>query len=314
MLSSDLTALGYPKREIRDLVRAGVLRPVLRGVYVRGDLDDTIGLRCECAARLLPEHCVVSDLSAAWLHGVDCYSVEERCAIPPLDVVSLPGRSRTRRPGVRGGHRDLLPGEITQVHGVRTTTAVRTACDVAALHGRLRAMQVLNAFCRGFQLSPQDYRVLLPRLAGRRGVIQVRELINYAHGQAESAGESWTRISVIDASFPPPTPQIWVYLDDFGWVRLDMGYEHLKIAIEYDGEEFHSSTEDREYDQKRREALVRAGWIVIVVRKDGFSGDGLDVWVRALREAVKSRSPRPVKHKYSRGESLTHPARRRSRD
>ena len=44
-----------------------------------------------------------------------------------------------------------------------------------------------------------------------------------------------------------------------------MAYTRLKIAIEYDGEEFHTDDVDREHDERRRDALRRKGWIVIVV-------------------------------------------------
>lgn len=299
----DLAFLELTRDTLRELVRSGDVRRVFCGVYVRADLPDTIALRAACAAYVLPDHCVVSDRSAAWLHGVDSYDLATSGGLAPLEVISLAGHPSTERPGIRGGTRTLAAEDVMEIHGIKVTTPLRTACDVASLHGRLAAMAVLDSFSRFHGVRQSDIRGILPRLAGRRGVKQLRELAAYVTDQAESPGESWTRLSAIDAGFTPPQPQIWVFLTGIGWVRLDMGWEHLLIAVEYDGEEFHSEPDDREHDLRRREALAAAGWIVIVVRKDGFRGAGLDRWLGDLRRAFAERQPRrPAKRKYSRGE------------
>jgi hypothetical protein len=144
---------------------------------------------------------------------------------------------------------------------------------------------------------------VLPRLAKRRGVIQLRELVPLTSPLPESMPESWTRMTIIDEQLPVPAPQVWVFVPGYGYVRLDLAYEELKIAVEYDGEEFHTSDEDKDADDARRAALRDAGWIVIVVRKDGFSGTGRDAWIRKLRQALAERLPSPTaKRIYSRGE------------
>ena len=57
--------------------------------------------------------------------------------------------------------------------------------------------------------------------------------------------------------------------------RLDLAYPHARVAIEYNGEEFHSSDEDKQADAERRAWLERRGWIVIVVDKDSFTDECL---------------------------------------
>lgn len=302
--NADLASLGLTRKQLRRLVGAGVVRRVLHGVYVAAQVPDTVEVRAACVARILPQHCVVCDRSAAWVHGVDMVRLAESTGPPTLDVVSQLGHPPTDRPGLRGGKRTLAPQDVMELGSVRVTTPLRTACDVARLHGRSDAFAALNEFARLHGITRAELWSVLPRLVGARGVKQLRELAAYLTALAESVGESWTQLAVIDAGFPPPQPQISVFLPGFGWVRLDMGWEHLKIAVEYDGEEFHSSPEDRAHDLRRREALAAAGWIVIVVRKNGFSGAGLDRWVGELRRAFAERQPRrPAKRKYSRGES-----------
>lgn len=299
-LSADAERYGLTRRRVATLVAEGTLRRPVRQVLVRTDLPDTIDVRATCASLVLRPHVVVSDRSAAWLHGIDSYDLDELELPPHLEVVSIDGHDRTQRGGMLGGKRDLLPAEICEVCGVLTTTALRTACDVACLRGRSAALAVLDAFMRRHGLTRADFHRMLPRFTGRRGVKQLRELIEHATPHAESPGESWTRLRIIDAGIPVPRCNVWVYVDDYGWVRLDLAFASLKIAVEYDGEEFHTDTVDREHDEQRRTALRRQGWVVIVVRKADLSGAGLDAWISELRLALDERRPRAVR-RYSRG-------------
>ena len=294
--------LGLSRHQLDTAVTEGAIRRVLRGVYCRGDLPDSVELRARSAALVLPPHAVICDRSAAWLWGVGCFDYAEQEFLPRLETASVDGNDRVRRGEVYGGKRDLRDDEICTIEGVRVTTPVRTACDLACLRGRSSALAVFDAFRREHDLTCADYEAMLLRFRGRRGVKQARELAPYAVAASESPGESWTRMAIIDAGLPVPTPQVWVYLPGIGWVRLDLAYEHLRIAIEYDGEEHHSSEQDRRHDDERREALRRAGWIVIVVRKGDFTGLASDRWLTELRCAIDERVPAYLR-RYSRGES-----------
>jgi hypothetical protein len=132
-------------------------------------------------------------------------------------------------------------------------------------------------------------------------VIQYRELAPLADPRPESFAESWTRMDIKDHGLPLPQPQCWVELPGFGRVRLDFGYPCPKVAVEYNGEEFHSSDAARAADQARLEALERAGWIVIVVTKEDFRRGSDQQWLAALRAALAERREAP-RRVYSRGE------------
>lgn len=294
--------LGLSRHRLDALVAEGAVRRMLQGVYCRADLPDTVELRARCAALVLPAHAVVCDRSAAWLWGVECFDYAEQEFLPKLEVVSVDGNDRVRRGEVYGGKRALRDDEICEIEGIRVTTPLRTACDLATLRGRNAALAIYDAFSREHGLTCADYERMLLRFRGRRGVKQARELAPYATAKSESPGESWTRMTVIDAGLKAPEPQVWVLVPEFGWVRLDLAYEHLRIAIEYDGEEFHTADEDRDADEKRREALRRAGWAVIVVRKGDFTGLTSDRWLAELRQEIAERVP-AYRRRSSRGES-----------
>lgn len=301
-LLSQLPAVGLTRSNLRDLVEAGAVRRMFRGVYCRADIEDSVELRAQAAALALPPGTVVCDRSAAWLWGVDCFDHAEHELLPALEVVSVNGQDRSRRGQLLSGKRDLLPDEICQVGGVRVTTPLRTACDLACLRGRNAALAVYDSFRREHGLSCADFERMLRRFRGRRGVKQARELAPYAVDTSESPGESWTRMVIIDAGLRPPEPQVWTHVPGFGWVRLDLAYEHLRVAIEYDGEEHHSTEADRARDEERRDALRAAGWLVIVVRKSDFTAAASDRWLGELRQALTERAP-TYRRRYSRGES-----------
>lgn len=294
------TALGWTRRRLARAVEDGRVRRVLRNVYVDATVADSPQLRALAARLVLPERMVVCDRSAAWMHGIDHYEPSALDVPPDLEVVACTGQRTTLR-GIRGGVRDLEPEDVMLLDGVPVTTPLRTAADLACRRGRLSAAAVLDQFARHHGVTSVQLRSLLPRYAGRRGVTQLRELAVLVSPLAESPRESWLFRLVVDHQLPPPLRQVVVDLEE-GTFRLDLAYPHLKIAIEYDGEEHHTSPEDRARDAARRRALERAGWILISVRKDGMSGPGLDQWVRRLRGAVKERRGDGVP-RFARGET-----------
>ncbi|WP_235735453.1 hypothetical protein [Nocardioides alcanivorans] len=253
-------------------------------------LPDDLATRAACAALVLPAHVVVADRSAAWLHGVDCLRYFETEAPPPLEVVSAAG-SPTRRKEMYGGERDLRPDEITVVNGVPVTTPLRTAIDLACLRGPALALAALEAIMRECSLVRVDLERQLRRHRGRRGVIQARRLVEIASSRVESPGESMTKWYLVEAGLPLPEPQWRLQVDGWGEVRLDLSYPLLKIAVEYDGKEFHRDPERKEHDRLRREALRREGWIVIVVEKEDLAAGAREQWIAEVRAAVAERAP-----------------------
>lgn len=295
----DALAAGWTQDRLSRAVTRGDVRRVLRGVYVDACVPDTLALRSTAAALLLPARMVVCDRSAAWLQGVDHWDPRDLDVPPLLDVVARSG-TRTRLDGVQGALRTLSDDDVVELaNGLLVTGPLRTAADLACQRGRLAAAAVLDQFARQHGVTTSDLRLLLPRFAGRRGVTQLRELLNDLEPGAESPPESWVRRLVLDHMLPRPVAQHVVVIEGETY-RLDLAYPHLRIAVEYDGEEWHSHPDDRAADAERRAALARAGWVVIVVRKEDLSGGRLDAWIRRLRESVtdRRRAPAPT---YARG-------------
>lgn len=300
---SDVVRQGVTDTVLAGWVASGQVRRVFHGVYVPTRFPDTLKLRAACARLILPQHCVVVERSAAWLHGIDLHSPDERFIVPDLEVVSLPGHNRVRRAGVYGASRDLKDADITQVGDVPVTTPLRTALDLACLRGVPDALTTLDSFMRTYGVTQLEMTAQLPRYHRRRGVVQLRRLVPLASPLAESPGESWTRALLIEAGFPAPTLQIEFTEQGRLVARADLGYPQLRIAIEYFGDEFHGP--DHEQDDRDRIAwMVERGWHVIVVRKEDLRGAAREAWLAELAAVIAERTLPRGKRRYPRGQAL----------
>lgn len=281
--SADARGLGISRKRLRLAVDQGLVRRVFTGVYVRADIPDTTELRAEAAALVMSEHSVLCDRTAAWIHGIDVLRYAELDVIPPLETYVLRGHDPTDRHNCHGGSRDLLPEDWQLIGGVRVTTPLRTALDLACKLPRRQAMAALDAFARQHQVTTSDLRRLLVRYFRRRGVVQARELVPLTDGRIESARESWLKLAIHDHGLPQPEPQYWIVIAGVPTYRLDFAYPHARVVVEYDGEEFHSSPEQKAADHARRDWLRLRGWRVVVVTKDNFDDGPTPSWILELR-------------------------------
>ncbi|CUR60607.1 conserved hypothetical protein [metagenome] len=278
---------GLSRTRLRAALQDHLIVRLLRGVYLRADVEPTELVRAQAAALVTGPHMVVCDRTAAWIHGVRTFDYWELDVVVPLELYALRRHEPTRRSGCDGGTRDLQPEDWFELGGVRITTPARTAMDLGCKLSRRRALAAMDALMRGHAFTELELRRMLPRYHRRRGVVQLRQLVPLVDPRAESPSESWTRLEIIDNGLPAPTPQYWVLVDGVPTYRLDLAYPHARIAIEYDGVEFHSDADARANDEERRAWLRAHGWTVIVLDLHSFSVDAIVAWIGLLRAALR---------------------------
>ncbi len=268
-------SLGVSRWYLRLLHDRSLIRRVLRGTYVATQVLDTVDLRAAALRLVVPDSAVVTDRTAAWLHGVDILPRSALLTPPPLCVFGATG-SRMRRPEVRSGVRTLEQDDVEELHGVLVTTPLRTALDLGRLLWRFDAVAALDGFLR--LGVPHEHLLLsVERFRGERGVVQLRLLVPLADGRAESPGESALRLFWYDAGLPRPELQWWVYDNGVALYRLDIALPDCRFAAEYDGQLFHSRPEDVEHDRSRRNWLDEEGsWVVDVFDRDDVYAPGAD--------------------------------------
>ena len=165
---------------------------------------------------------------------------------------------------------DVVPSdEVMVVDGMRVTTPARTAFDLARRIPGDRAIASVDALLRATRVPMSAVNSIVVDHRGDKGVRRARTVLDLVDPGAESPRETWLRLLVVRAGMPRPQTQIPVH-DEYRQLvaRVDMGWEELKIAIEYDGD--HHWTERRQMtrDIRRTEQLAERGWIVVRVTAD----------------------------------------------
>lgn len=286
--------LGVTSRALTGMCRAGIVRRLVKGVYVAATVPDSLGLRCEALRLVVPRGAVVTDRTAGWLHGADMIlAPNAHLEVPPVSVFhrSMGGRLRN---GICASGQRMMPGrDIEMLHGLLVTTRLRTAHDLGRLLPRDQAFAAMEAMLRLGGFHHEAMIATLLRYKGYRGVRQLRTLALLADHRSESPGESVLRLRWLDCvDLPHPEPQVSVPGPRGTTLWIDMGVRDLRFGAEYDGEEFHGD-EQAAHDGARRDWLAKhAGWELVVVRRDQVFGrhQCADVLLRAgLRRALRRR-------------------------
>ena len=279
---------GIPANTLTRLVRDRLLRRLFKGVYVPAQVPDSLELRCQGLALVVPSGAVVTDRTAGWLHGAETLAPNDHLDVPPLSVFSRTG-SRLRSDLLRSGERSFLPEDLVVLNGLLVTTPLRTALDLGRLLHRDQAIGALDSMLRTQQFSRDELLAGVERFRGFRGVVQLRALAPLADPRSESPGESTLRLRWLDITdLPRPTPQVPV-LDPVrhSTYRLDLALEEIRFAAEYDGERFHSSAQAKARDQARRRWLSEdQGWTVRVFTRRDVYGPRQDVG-SVLRDGIR---------------------------
>jgi hypothetical protein len=243
------------RRAFEAAVDSRVLERVWHGIYCLGEPDDSVrlrGLDLSCGTKVTA--CLGT---AAALHGFDTEQPAE------LHVLS-PSASRLRSAdGLKVHRRDGAP--LADVEGRPVTAPAWTAVEVARALGRPRALATLDAALRSGTCQRADLWRAVIEQAGRRGVVTIRELLPLADGRAESPMESEARLVMIDGGLPTPELQYEVIDGNGERRRLDFAWPQQRVAVEYDGLDWHSGPEAMRRDRKRTAALLDVGWVVIAI-------------------------------------------------
>ena len=222
---------------------------------------------------------ILAGFSAAALYGTKWIDLSQ-----PASIIDS---NRRATPGVQVWEERIEPDEIAIVDAMRVTTPARTALDLARRYPKSTAVAAIDALAQVVELKSADIEQLAERYKGRRGIRAARAVIELVDGGAQSPKETWLRLLLVRAGFPRPQTQIAVR-NEWGWAEayLDMGWEEIKVAVEYDGDHHRSSRAQYVKDIRRLEMLERMGWIVVRV----VAEDHPDDIIRRVHAALARRA------------------------
>lgn len=294
---ADATASGWTDARLRKHLDSGLIRRLVKGVYVDALAPDTLELRAEAVCLVTPPDAVVCRRTAAWLYGIDALALREQDEIPTVESVRPPKR-RSTRVDITAGHSQTLRGRDIQMYrGLRVTTPLATAVHLARHLRRPYALSAIDAMLHAGLITLEELRTAVCGFRYHPGIRQARELALYAEPLTESHAESWLRLRVIDAGFPRPVPQVEVR--GLGRTyRIDLGFPHprpdgLRVGLEYDSDRWHSGKAAELRDDTRRAELRKLGWLVLPVRRGDVWGQrpGLENAIGELL-SIQPRLPR----------------------
>lgn len=270
--TAQAAALGLSPKVLRRLTKEGHVRRQFRNVYVDSHVPDSRRGRVQALALVTPDNAIVCDESAAWAYGLDVFAPGRRRDLAPSMMVRH-GLGRVERRGSHGRQAIIDAQDIEYVDGIFITTALRTASDLLRRMYRPYALAAADAFAHAGLIEPPALVDFVARLKGFPGIVQARSLAAVVEPKTESPGESWQRLRMLDAGFPPPTPQHEI-VDDFGRSYfIDLPYPEILLGTEYDGREFHTDEHHRQHDQERRDYLSELyGWRWLIGTRERIFG------------------------------------------
>lgn len=258
--SEALTAGLVRKHELR-----AHYRRVFPDVYVDADARLTIGERARAAWLWSHREAVLAGRAASALHG----SKWVADGVP----VELIWPNNRRPVGIVTWDDEVCGDEVSRYGDMRITTPPRTAYDIGRRGQLDAAVAQLDALGNATGFTAVSVLDIASRHPGSRGVRQLRTALGLCDPGAESPRETSLRLLLIRAGLPRPRTQIPVLrLDGRRKYYLDMRWEDIKLAVEYDGDHHRTDPVRYAYDIRRMEELTALDWTVVrVIKSDSHS-------------------------------------------
>ncbi|MEE6175245.1 hypothetical protein [Mycobacterium sp. 050134] len=227
-------------------------------VYLPAGIQLTAQSRARAAWLWSRRRGIVAGRSASALHGAKW--IDDRASAELLYAYRRPPA------GITTWSDQVAEDEFTRITGICVTTPERTALDLACRYPVGRAVAAIDALARVSNLKVAEVKTLAERHRGRRGIRRARAALDLVDPGAASPRETWLRLLLVEAGYPRPQTQLPVY-GEYGELVaiLDMGWEAVRIALEYEGD--HHRVDRRQFnrDIARYEALSDLGWKAIRV-------------------------------------------------
>jgi hypothetical protein len=249
-----------------------------RGVFRCVGARTTFRQRAMGACLVYGPPVAVSHCSAATLWGYEWVARRRQ-----IEVVIPRGRSG-RRPGIEVHHAALSAGSVTERYGIAVTSPGRTLLDLAKIMPPSVLERCVDDALRTRQATANELIAWLGGAKGRRQdrvrLLRLLELRS-SSGVGDSAAVDRIHRWISHAGRPAPVIG-WAVVVAGHQRVLDLAYPIEKIAIEFNGWEFHQMRSRMDADHARTTELELAGWIVIVVTAAHTEDATVDRVARAL--------------------------------
>jgi very-short-patch-repair endonuclease len=210
--------------------------------------------------------------SAAAMHG--------SLWLPDDAPAELAYANQPAPPGIVIHRGAIADHETCLVASIDCTTPARTAYDIGRRVPADTSIIRIDALLNATRCTATDVSRIADRYPGARGMRRLRRALDLVDGGAESPKETELRLLLVRDGLPRPVTQVHV-----GRRRVDIGWPHWKVGVEYDGEQHWTDPRRHADDIQRLEYLAAQGWIIVRVsaRQLRFERDET---VRRVRRAL----------------------------
>ncbi|MCV7399609.1 DUF559 domain-containing protein [Mycobacterium fragae] len=266
--SGALAAGAVSRHELRKYYTA-----IMPNVYIDKHVEPSLRQRTTAAWLWSRREAVIAGAAASALHGAKWVDDDA-----PVELI---WRNARTPQGVVTRDELLFDDEFQTLDGLCVTTPERTAFDIGRRGPIGRAVARLDALAGATGFKVSDVEDLAGNHPHTRGLRKLQMALGLVDAGAQSPKETWLRLLLIRAGFPKPRTQIPVLSPD-GYPRyfIDMGWEDIMLAVEYDGDQHRTSRPQYVKDVERLEYINRIGWTHIRVLSEH---GGRDVISRVQR-------------------------------
>jgi hypothetical protein len=243
---------------------------VTHGWHLPAGVAETPAQRIVQAATIVPEGCL-STWAAAYVLGADALDGRDPFtgSRQSVRLVLAPGASHRHVPGTRCVRAALEAGQVVTQHGLRVTSVLRTAEDLAREAVNLvEAVVALDVLVRAGLVRQRILESELGACTGGRGARQGRAAAALCRTGVRSPWETRLRLFVLELGLPEPLVNVPVFDLDGNFLGApDLLDVEAGLAIEFDGAG-HRERKQHRADNVREEGFERGG--LVVARADSL--------------------------------------------
>ena len=221
---------------------------------------DTLTDRVDALLLVCPPKAAIVGPTAALLWDLP---LPQRLEEGPMHVNVASRGFHVDRPDVACHRQVLRPGDVQVLDGRRLTTPLRTLLDLGPYLEVADLVAVADVILRRNLATLPELQARAAGHRRRRGIVGVREALEYAHPGAESPRESAMRFHLWQAGLRNLEPNVDIHDRRGNFIaRGDLVDRDARIVVEYDG--LHHLTRDGQAsDAERRLLLGLNDWLMV---------------------------------------------------
>lgn len=255
---------GWSRAALDRAVASGLLFRAAKGVYRTSGTPWRLPVTYHAALAAAGDGSALARRSAAEVLGLVAARPAPHHLVIPHD---------RRPPVVPSGlavvsrSRTLHANEVTEVAGLRTTSAARTLLDLAPRSSvgqlaELAAAAIRLRHCRLDRI--EDVLADHPGARGRARLVAAVRLLGDDGAKARAEVEIAAVAALLEAGLPRPEIAFHVRDGKGRFIaEVDLAYPTWRLALEIDGYRWHSTPARKRADESRQNRLILAGWTVL---------------------------------------------------